>query len=155
MVSHMTSFHDTAIHFGLFANENKRHYALTEAAASFCSPHQLQFPFSHIILEGYPAQPIWNKFNCLAQDFIISLHSNAAIDHALESISDLIQDGGRSLKHYGLLEPLHRSSEVVIEQELYLQCAAQLLNDAVRSVDQMNTEQNTAFNTIISNTAHF
>ena len=109
------SFHDTAIHFGLFTTENKGHYILIEANASFCTPYALRFLFARMVLEGYPTLPLWEEFKlALAQDFIISTRSQEhGIDCTLKAISSNVHDGGRSLSHFGLPEPFFCSPEVV------------------------------------------
>ena len=71
-----SSFHEAALALGLFSDENEGHYALIDAVASFCTPGQIRFLFSRIVLEGFPATPLWNTFKfSLAQDFITSLRS--------------------------------------------------------------------------------
>jgi hypothetical protein len=145
------TFHDAAIHFGIFTTENEAHYVMVEAVASFCTPHALRFLFARMILEGYPALPLWNEFKMhLAQDFVLSTHSEErGVDNALKAISDNVHDGGRSLTHFGLPEPLFRSPEVVIEQELYAPRTGALLLQARAQFRTMNDEQRTIFTTVV------
>jgi hypothetical protein len=61
----------------LWHPENEGYYALLEAVTSYQIPAQLCFLFTHIILEGYPAMPLWTQFrDDLAQDYIHQLHSS-------------------------------------------------------------------------------
>ena len=151
------SFHEAATHFGLFSNENEGQYAIADAAASFCTPHQLRFLFSRIIVEGYPARPIWDAFSThLSQDFILRMRSSErGMDRALEAISELVHDGGRSLNEYGLPEPLHRSPEVVAEHETYLPRTAELLDRAEILEHEMTDEQLSVFHTILESVSEF
>jgi hypothetical protein len=41
-----STFHQAALHLGLFTNENEGHYAMLEAVSSYCTPAQLRFLFS-------------------------------------------------------------------------------------------------------------
>jgi hypothetical protein len=115
------TFHEAAIHMGFFTSLDEGFYALEEAVSSFIPPSQLRFLFARIILEGYPAVPLWDSFkDHMALDFIHSLHSTErAIDHTLQQIEDFIQDSGRRLQDFGLPRPLFRSPEVVNELEAF------------------------------------
>lgn len=56
------TYHEAALQLGLFRTRNEGYYAMFEAVSSFCTPTQLQFLFARVILEGYPAQPLWDEF---------------------------------------------------------------------------------------------
>ena len=145
-----SSFHEAVLALGLFSDENEGHYALIDTVASFCTPGQIRFLFSRIVLEGFPATPLWNTFKfSLAQDFITSLRSEErGLDRALLSLQTSFQEGGRSLAQFGLPQPLLRTPEVVCEEERYRHRAPQLLRDADQSFLEMNTEQRNIFCTI-------
>lgn len=110
-----------------------------------------------MVLEGYPALPLWEEFKlALAQDFIISTRSQErSIDCTLKAISDNVHDGGRSLSHFGLPEPLFHSLEVVTEQEQYAPRSDVLLLQAHTQFRQMNEEQQSIFtNVVLSATSY-
>ena len=145
------TFHEAAVRFGLFASENEGHYVMIEAVESYCTPFALRFLFSRVILENYPARPLWDEFkNSMAQDFIISTRSQQlGLDKALKAIAENVHDGGRNLSFYGLPEPEMQNREVVIEQERYSPQAGELLNRARAQFHQMNDEQKTIFTAIV------
>lgn len=144
------TYHEAAVQLGLFDNVNEGYYALQEAIASYQTPHQLRFLFARIVLEGYPARPLWDHFrNSLTIDLITSTHSEErGTDRALYIISQYLQDGGQSLQKYGLPEPIERSGEILLELEAFRGREQQLRLDSDISVQQMNTEQLTVFNMI-------
>ena len=94
---------------------------MEEAVASYVPPSQLQFLFAHIILEGYPARPLWDTYcEPLSVDLIQNLHSTEkGVDHALQHIAEFIEDSGRSLEHFGLPQPQLHSPEVITELEAF------------------------------------
>ena len=141
------SFHEAAVRLGLFANENEGQYALADAVASFCTPAQIRFLFSRIVLEGFSAIPLWNEFRLpLAQDFIMQTHSEEhAMDLCLLALAAAFQDGGRALGHFGLPQPRLRCPEVVSEIEAFAGRHAELLRDAQTRYTHMNTDQRHVF----------
>jgi len=145
------TFHEAAVRFGLFTNMNEGHYVLIEAVENYCTPFDLRFLFSRVVLENYPARPLWDVFKVsLAQDFIIATHSEElGLDRALQAIADNVHDGGRSLTDYGLPEPQLRNPEVVIEQETYCPLASQLLERARIQFRTMNSEQKNIFTSVV------
>ena len=145
------SFHEAAIRFGLFTNENEGHYVLIEAVQSYYTPFALRFLFSRVILEGYPARPLWDEFKMqFAQDFIITMRSQErGLDEALKAISENVHDGGHSLTFYGLPEPVMRNREVVVEQETYSGRTDELRTRAQTQFHQMNDEQKDLFTSVV------
>lgn len=141
------SFHEAAVRLGLFANETEGHYALADATASFCTPAQIRFLFTRIVLEGYPAVPLWEEFRiALAQDFIMQTHSQErGVDLCLLSLASSFQEGGRALSHFGLPQPILRCPEVVSEIEAYAGRTAELALDAQTRYAHMTDEQKQVF----------
>src|SRR5260221_7761494 len=89
------SWHETATALGLFNTENEGHYALQEAVSTLNTPAQLHFLFARIILEGYPALPLWMEFSeFLSHNHTLQLSSNTlGHDQALRDLAYLLQDG--------------------------------------------------------------
>ncbi|KIJ46602.1 hypothetical protein M422DRAFT_249754 [Sphaerobolus stellatus SS14] len=87
-----TTFHEAAIAFGIFNDTNEGYYTMEEAVASLSPPVQLRFLFSHIILEGYPTQPLWQAFHeKLAEDYVCHLGSrDMAINQCLLALANFL-----------------------------------------------------------------
>jgi len=146
-----STFHEAALSLGLFTNENEGHFALLEAVVSYCTPSQLRFLFARIVLEGYPAKPLWDEFrDQLCIDYINGLRSHErGTDRALQSISDHLRDGGRRLADFGLPEPQLRSAELIAEYETYEPLSEQLRERAHLKYQQMNAEQKHVYDTLL------
>lgn len=111
------TFHEAAVELGVFSNENEGYYALQEVVSSLHTPGRLRFLFSRIILEGYPAVPLWDSFcDQLTLDWHEQTDSEeGAIDKVLYIISLHLEDSGQGLQDFGLPEPENRSVEIVFE----------------------------------------
>jgi hypothetical protein len=144
------SFHDAATHLGLFTNENEGFYAMTDAVASYHTPAQLRFLFSRILLEGYPAQHLWDSFaQHLADDFVRSTRNeDQGQNLALHAINNLVRESGRRLSDFGLPEPAVQSAEVFQELQTYAPRAATLLANALQMCQTMNPDQRHVFDCI-------
>ena len=147
------TFHEAAIHLGLFTSIDEGHYAMEEATSSYIPPSQLRFLFSRIILEGYPARPLWESFkDFMAIDFVHSLHSTErGIDYTLQQIEEYVQDGGCRLQDFGLPSPLFRSPEIINELEAFANHLPTLQHHASNALSTMNFEQHSLFSMIYTN----
>jgi hypothetical protein len=152
-----TTFHDAAVHFGLFSNENEAQFALHEGVLSLITPHQLRFLFARVVLEGYPAAALWEEFKLeLAADFIARTQSQEqGLNAALQSLSQSVREGGRKLSHFGLPEPARNARETIIERETFSSRASELRNSASRQANTMNAEQKQVFSTIVECTTTY
>ena len=69
---------------------------LEDAIFSFQTPAQIRFLYARLIIEGYPARPLWDSFEeQLTIDHILA--TSSAIrgrDNALRCIAELLQEGG-------------------------------------------------------------
>jgi hypothetical protein len=146
-----STYHEAALHLGLFTNESEGYYALLEATISYCTPTQLRFLFSRLILAGYPAVPLWESFvDELTADFSTSLPSfELATNRSLQQISEWVQENGRTLSDFGLPEPHLPSTEVLAELLAYQPHQQALLLTANSKYDQLNFEQKKIHNIII------
>jgi hypothetical protein len=120
---------------------------------STCS--HLQFLFAHVILEGYPALPLWNMFEdqlgAESADFLQVNHScELTRECTLQVISKCIKDGCQSLTAYGLPEPVCHSREVVEEIRHYAQHARSLAAHCLEMVSNMNNEQKSLYDHILN-----
>jgi hypothetical protein len=145
------SYHDAAVALGLFSTENEGMYALTDAVNSCVTPAQLRFLFSRIILEGFPARPLWDSFNGnLSVDFALQLRSEElGRDKALETIAAYLRESGRKLKDFGLDEPANRTLEVIAEAEVFSSRLPELRASAESMIEEMNSDQRHVFNTLL------
>ena len=148
-----TTFHEAAIHLGLFTTADEGFYAMEEAVSSLVPPSQLRFLFARIILEGYPARPLWDTYqHSLSLDFIHKFHSTEqGVDHTLQQIAEYIQDSGRSLADFGLPQPLLRSPEVVMELEAFENRLDSLEREAAYALSLMNIEQQQVLHSVYDN----
>lgn len=94
---------------------------MEEATSSYIPPSQLRFLFARIILEGYPAHPLWESLkDAMTLEFLHTLHSpECAINCTLQQIEEFIQDSNRHLQDFRLPIPLFRSPEVINEIEAF------------------------------------
>jgi PIF1-like helicase len=148
----LESFQAVALEMGLFNNSNEGFYTLEEAVSSYTTPAQLRFLFARIIVEGYPARPLWDQFSSdLAADFLLSTHSEElAMDRVLETISEFFSDSSKSLSTYGLPEPRHRPQEIIQEEAAFHGRENELMQQAETMHEQMTDEQKTIFENIVS-----
>lgn len=151
------TYHEAAIEFGLFSDINEGYYALQEAIASFQTPGQVRFLFARVVLEGYPARPLWDRFHeYLTLDTTMATSSQErGTDRALQHISEFLEDGGRSLKDFGLPEPTLRSAEVLSELEAFEGRHDELRIESNTMVEAMNPEQRHIFDHIINSVTEF
>lgn len=151
------TYHEAAIQFGLFSDVNEGYYALQEAVAACQTPGQLRFLFARIVLEGYPAVPLWDEFrDRLAFDHITWTRSHErGVDQALRQIADFLTDSGRRLSDFGLPEPSSRqSAEVVCELDAFEGRHDSLLLQAENMVRNMNEEQQAIYHEITQTIEH-
>lgn len=141
------TYHEAAIQRGLFSDVNEGYYALQEAVASLQTPAQLRFLFARVILEGYPAVPLWERFReDLILDYAVATSSEErGTDRALQQISEYLEDSRRSLKEFGLPEPTLRSAEVLTELEAFYGRHEDLLHQCDQMEQQMTGEQRDIF----------
>jgi PIF1-like helicase len=146
------TFQSAALQMGLFNSSNEGFYTLEEAVSCYTTPAQLRFLFSRIIVEGYPALPMWNHFlPNLTADFLSSMHSQEhATDRALEILADFLSDSSHSLSSFGLPEPWHRSSEIIQEEEAFTGRLVDLQEHANDMILRMTSKQSNIFNEILA-----
>lgn len=125
---------------------------LEDAVFSFQTPSQIRFLFAHLIIEGYPARPLWDSLEeQLTIDHILA--TSSAIwgwDNALRCIAELLQEGGRHLSNYGLPNPTTHSIELCAEIKAFSDKLHILHQTANDMVSQMTTEQIDIFNMIVN-----
>ena len=106
----------------------------------------------HLIIEGYPARPLWDSFKePLTIDHILA--TSSAIqgqDNTLRCIAELLQEGGRCLSDYGLPNPTTHSIELCTDIKAFSDKLHILHQTANDMVSQMTTEQLDIFNTIVN-----
>ena len=138
-----SSFHEAACDLGLFNNGNEGFLTMQEAVQCLRTPSQLRFLFAQIILEGYPAMPLWLEF----RDHISEDHSmfptnkTLAFDYSLQKIAHHLSYAGRSLTDFGLPNPTIHSVE--IEKELLFLAENQpcFCTEFAQLLEQLNDEQ--------------
>ena len=83
------TYHEAACNLGLFHDQNEGILAMQEAVECLRTPAQLRFLFAQIILEGYPAMPLWMQFRVpLSEDHhMFFINENIAFDATLQMIA--------------------------------------------------------------------
>ena len=128
-------------------NKNEGQYVLADAIASFCTPAQIWFLFSRVILEGFPTVPLWDEFQLvLAQDFMMQTHlEECAINLCLLTLAAAFQEGRKALAHFGLPQLHLCCPEVVSKIKAFAGRQNKLLLDAQTRYTHMNTQQKQLF----------
>ena len=144
------TWHETAKALGLFVTETEAHYALEEAVAALRTPAQLRFLYARVIMEGYPAVPLWDTFH----DFLIRDHADRlssealGTDQTLRDLAALLHEGGRRLSDFGLPEPEFLSREVLIERDIFAGREDELQESSNQAFNSMTPEQKLFFHEI-------
>jgi len=138
-----STFHEAATYCGLFSTQDEGMYTMQEAILSLAAPPQLRFLFSHLILKGYPARPLWDQFeHHLTYDWtVIAPSHEIGYDRALQEIAHFLEESGRSLADYGLPQPVLRSPKVSSELQIFGDRQYELQETADTMVHAMDEDQ--------------
>ena len=102
---------------GLFATQKEAEYALLEGIQTLKTPRQLRILFVHLLVNDCVPTPI-SLWDSLAEhlSFDHTLHrgnvQEIGINEALCEIARYLEDYGKRLGNYGLLEPTSYGQEV-------------------------------------------
>jgi hypothetical protein len=93
---------------------------MQEAIDSLYTPHQICILFTHLLVNDCINSPLemWRKFHTnLAQDFLLSSSNqfDLALSAALQHISILLQEHGKSLTDFGFEDVGSQAAEVNYE----------------------------------------
>ena len=137
------TFHEAASDIGLFDNQNEGFLTLEEAVESLRTPSQLRFLFAQIILEGYPAIPLWETFR---HPISIDHIHNPADEHdgytlALQEIDNILSHNGRHLHNFGIILPQKRGLELLNEDRFLNINHAALQAQRDNMCEMLNEEQ--------------
>jgi hypothetical protein len=150
-----TTFQEAAAQMGLFANENEAEYAMREAVHALCTPKQLRLLFVHLLVNECVRTPleIWQTFKAhMALDFTLRHNRNEAVgtEHALQELSEFLEEHRQRLSDFGLPEPPTRSQEVEHELERWSSDVGRLERRARRAITRFNHEQRKIYDNIMS-----
>jgi hypothetical protein len=150
------TWHEVATALGLFSTQSEGYYAIKEGVECLQTPAQLRFLFARVILEGYPALPIWTDFRIfLIRDHVDRLQSESrGCDQALREINTFIHEGGRCLSDFGLPEPDDAPHEVLAELEPFVGRHAELREAAASAYSILTPEQRHIFRRIHAYITH-
>jgi hypothetical protein len=151
------NFHEAALRMGLFNHENEGAMTMTEAVSYYHTPTQLRFLFGRLILEGYPAQPLWDEFTeHLAKDDIAHFKSHElGTNTTLQRISDFLQENDHTLSDFGLPQVTIPTPEIFTER-LADSNRHQQLHEIVQTKTRlMNTEQADIYHEILLNIVRY
>ncbi|KAL7284959.1 hypothetical protein ACG7TL_000048 [Trametes sanguinea] len=140
------TFQDAANALGLFAHENEGQLALAEAVSSLYTPRQLRLLFIHLLVNDCILSPhsLWNSHrDSLSHDFTLHHHCDSALgfNDALQELSHLLEEYGRSLSEFGLPQPSIVSTEVQHELERWAPLRQQMQLSSETSFAALNAEQ--------------
>ena len=153
-VEHRT-FQDAANDLGLFADSDEATHALLEGIQNLRTPRELRVLFIHLLVNECVPVPITLWGLCqqdLAYDFILQ-NSNVVqlgIDHALEDLSHLLKEYGKTLSDFGLPEATFHTREVMHELQRWGPIAEELGTRADNTVKIFKTQQLAIYSEILS-----
>ena len=115
------------------------------------TPSQLCFLFAQIILEGYPASPIWNKFQySISINFILTLGDHhLGYNCVLLHIKDFLSHAGKHLSDFRLEDVQQLSPEVESEYAFVRQHHQDFVDEASHYQMSLNEEQNQLFHQML------
>lgn len=144
------TFHEAASDFGLFDNHQEGFLTLQEAVDSLRTPAQLRFLFAQILLEGYPATPLWERFrDALSLDHIVRLANDAnGYNFALQQIDDILSHSGKHLDHFGIQLPQRRTAELISEDRFLATNHRSFEAERDNMCEALNAEQRHIFDVI-------
>lgn len=153
-IQHST-FQLAASALGLFAHANEGDLAMQEAIDMLSTPHQLRVLFAHLLINDCISTPVtlWQGIvHFLAQDYIIAhnAHEALGVNQALQQLSLLLEEHGKTLSDYGLPEPLTYAAEVEHELERWYPALPHITSRAQNSISVLNADQQTIFDAVIS-----
>ena len=153
-IEHPT-FQEAANDLGLFADSDEATHALLEGIHNLRTPRELRVLFVHLLVNECVSVPITLWDLCqqdLAYDFILQ-NSNVAqlgIDHALEELSHLLEEYGKTLSDFGLPEATVHTREVMHELQSWGPVAEELEMRAENTVKIFKPQQLTIYDQILS-----
>ncbi|KAG1871218.1 hypothetical protein DFJ58DRAFT_722647 [Suillus subalutaceus] len=144
------TFHEAASDLGLFNNLQEGFLTLQEAVDSLRTPSQLRFLFAQILLEGYPATPLWEKFkDALSLDHVVRLANDVnGQNFALQQIDDILSHNGRHLDHFRIYLPQRRTAELLSEDHFLTANQATFEAERDNMCASLNPEQRHIFDVI-------
>ena len=149
------TFQEAAIALGLFADRNEAQYAIQEAIATLATPRQLRQLFIHLLVNDCVLAPIdiWTSYqHHMAHDFTLQseLNLDLALNRALEDLSKILEEHGKSLSFYGLPEPITFTAEVQHELQRWGRDTIHLHDRAATAISLMTHEQRFIYDQIMS-----
>jgi len=145
------TFHEAACQLGLFDDQHEGQQALQEAVECLRTPSQLRFLFAQIILEGYPAMPLWMEFRPhLIFDNLIDYHDDdeMASNATLNEVARYLSHVGRRLADFGLPDTPPHSAELQQEFAYLRENRAFFEEKSAHMQENLNDEQQRIFNFI-------
>jgi hypothetical protein len=145
------SFHEAASDLGLFDNRNEGFLTMEEAVQSLRTLAQLRFLFAQILLEGYPAVPLWESFRAaISVDYIHRMadeYNGYAL--TLQEVDDILSHNGKHLENFGIILPQKRGLELLNEDRFLNINHAALRAQRDQMCETLNEEQQHIFQCIL------
>lgn len=149
------SFQEAATAYGLFDRQSEAEYILRESIRTLKTPAQLRHLFVHLLIMDRILTPLqcWNTFqNNLCLDFRLRYpHASPYVTHhALQHLSNMLEEHGKHLSDYQLPDVAPHAREVDHELQKWAHIAHRLAARARAARALFNTEQDAIYNEIMA-----
>lgn len=150
-----STFHEVACDLGLFNNEHEGFLALQEVVECLRTPAQLRFLFAQVVLEGYPAVPLWEHFRFnLTIDLQMQLNDDdKASCKALQIIETFLSHSHHHLSDFGLPLPQCHSRELEEENQYLIHNHHRLIEERDWLLQMLNHKQSILFEILFNTIA--
>jgi hypothetical protein len=150
-----STFQDASNALGRFADTNESMYAVLEAVQSLRTPRQLRVLFVHLLIQECVPSPMrmWEEFQDeFARDFTLQNNNSSelGLNLALDDISHLLEEYGKTLTYFGLPEATIHTAEVTHELRRWSGMLDELEERANNMIDLFNREQRSVYTHILS-----
>jgi hypothetical protein len=148
------NYQEAVVASGLFGNGNEGNWAMSEAIDALATPSELRVLFAHLMAMSVCDTPLllWHEHKDKLSDdfFYLDAQENReeAIDMALQSLGELLEESGQRLSDFGLPEPLAYTRLIQSELRKYTRYRDDMSQAARTAYDLFNPGQRTAYDAI-------
>lgn len=150
-----STYQEAASALGLFAHDDEGQQSMLEAINTLRTPRQLRILFVHLLHNECLPTPraVWDALNIdMSRNFIIAhdgVHA-LGLSAALDELSHLLEEYGKSLADFGLPEPVHYSAEVEHELRRWEGQQQHMTQRVHVALTRFNNEQRNIFDNVVS-----
>jgi len=152
------TFEQAAVASGILEGTNEAHLTMTEAVESFATSQELRFMFCLLIVDGAPAQGLWNSFgDRMGRDFLPLGQQDQASEAArsiartgaMQRIAQILDGMGKSPAQYGLQWDEPRGEESQADRAFFREMQRQLATNAARARLTFTDTQDVLYETLL------